>query len=65
MNAYKPNYAGIATMIAVVNDEGRAVAVCDDPIEATAFCHCLGFDAPLDHMEVVPVVSFAKSCDGR
>lgn len=65
MNEPDTKYAGIATMIAVVNDDGRAVAVCNDPIEAAAFCRCLGYDAPLEHMEVVPVVEFAKSRDVR
>lgn len=65
MEAPDPPYAGIATMMAVTDDEGRTVAVCHEVSDAAAFCRCLGYDAPVKHMKVVPIVSFARSRDGR
>ena len=65
MNVPEPTYAGIATMMAVTDDDGLTVAVCRDMSDAAAFCRCLGYDAPIEHMKIVPIVSFAKSSDAR
>ncbi|MBQ9003062.1 MAG: hypothetical protein IJ087_14510 [Eggerthellaceae bacterium] len=65
MDVPNPPYAGIATMMAVVDDDGKAVAICNDLSDAAAFCRCLGYDNPIAHMEVVPIVSFAKERDAR
>ena len=50
-------------MCAVTNDEGKAVAVCLDVLDAAAFARCLGYDAPLEHMVTLPIVEFAKRRD--
>lgn len=50
----------VRSMFMVTNAEGVPAAVCPSLVDATTFARCIGLDAPLDAIKVLPVVEFAK-----
>lgn len=53
-------YGNIRQMCVVVDGEGKPVACAASPLDGAAFARCLGFDAPLEAMVMVPVIEFAR-----
>jgi hypothetical protein len=50
----------VRSMFMVKNANGEPTAVCPTLADATTFARCVGHDAPLEAIKVLPIVEFAK-----
>lgn len=51
---------GVRHVCVVVDGDGKPIACTESPIDGAAFARCLGYEAPLDAMRMVPVVEFSR-----
>lgn len=50
----------VRSMFMVTDVKGEPAAVCPTLADATTFARCVGHDAPLEAIKVLPIVEFVK-----